>query len=168
MLNNEDKTFYNLCCCNKATEKHNKNYVFVKYFTKDKNNNKIGFRTPETMKKEKFYPDYEKMELLVGANSIVFDLINFFYSNEQYYNIYGDEIKNLKTFVSTIIEYYKEKNYYLYELDEEEKDSHLKTIKYSPQLAFRKLSSGLSNNDNIKNKNSDSIPYISLEVIIIE
>ena len=141
-------------------------YVFIKYFTKDKINNKIGFKPPETMKEKKFFPDYEKMELLVGKNSIVFDLIKFFYSKEQYYNIYDDKIENLKSFksfVKAVIEYYKYKNYYLYEPDEEEKDVHLKKIKSTPQLALRKLLSGISNNDNIKSKNSGLIPDISTE-----
>ena len=162
----KEKTFYNLCCCNEPTEKHNRNYVFIKYFTKDKINNKIGFKPPETMKEKKFFPDYEKMELLVGKNSIVFDLIKFFYSKEQYYNIYDDKIENLKSFksfVKAVIEYYKYKNYYLYEPDEEEKDVHLKKIKSTPQLALRKLLSGISNNDNIKSKNSGLIPDISTE-----
>ena len=141
----------------------------MKYFTKDENNNKIGFKTPETMKEKKFFPDYEKMELLVGKNSIVFDLIKFFYSKEQYYNIYDDKIEKIEnlesfeSFVKAVIEYYKYKNYYLYEPDEEEKDVQLKKIKSSPQLALRKLLSGISNNDNIKSKNSELIPDISTE-----
>ena len=87
------------------------------------------------------------MELLVGKNSIVFDLIKFFYSKEQYYNIYDDKIANLESFesfVKAVIEYYKYKNYYLYEPDEEEKDVHLKK-------------------NNIKSKNSELIPDISTE-----
>ena len=165
----KEKTFYNLCCCNEPTEKHNRNYVFIKYFTKDKINNKIGFKPPETMKEKKFFPDYEKMELLVGKNSIVFDLIKFFYSKEQYYNIYDDKIEKIEnlesfeSFVKAVIEYYKYKNYYLYEPDEEEKDVQLKKIKSSPQIALRKLLSGISNNDNIKSKNSELIPDISTE-----
>ena len=160
---NENKiVFYNLCCCNEATEKHNKNYVFQKYFTEEENNNKIGFRIPEMLKEEKFFPNYEKMRLLVGKNSIVLEVIKFFYSNEQYYNIYGDEIEKLKIFVNIIIEYYKGKNYYLYEPEEEEQDSRLKKIKSTPQLAFNKLLSGISDNDNIKSKNSKFIPFISM------
>ena len=106
------------------------------------------------MKEKKFFPDYEKMELLVGKNSIVFDLIKFFYSKEQYYNIYDDKIEKIEnlesfeSFVKAVIEYYKYKNYYLYEPDEEEKDVHLKKIKSTPQLDLRKLLSGISNNDN--------------------
>ena len=118
------------------------------------------------MKEKKFFPDYEKMELLVGKNSIVFDLIKFFYSKEQYYNIYDDKIENLKSFksfVKAVIEYYKYKNYYLYEPDEEEKDVQLKKIKSSPQIALRKLLSGISNDGNIKSKNSELIPDISTE-----
>ena len=109
------------------------------------------------------------MELLVGKNSIVFDLIKFFYSKEQYYNIYDDKIEKIEnlesfeSFVKAVIEYYKYKNYYLYEPDEEEKDVQLKKIKSSPQIALRKLLSGISNNDNIKSKNSELIPDISTE-----
>ena len=175
--NNIKKTFYNLCCCNEPTEKHNKNYVFIKYFTKEKNN-KIGFRIPEHMTENKFFPDYEKMILLVGKNAIAFDLIKFFHSNEQYYYIYSDNSdngdnsdnsdtkntkNNLKNFVNAIIEYYKEKNYYLYEPDEEIKVSYLKKTKSSPQIALQKKLSMLSNNDNIKTKNSGLIQDISIE-----
>ena len=163
---NKKMTYFNLCCCNEATEKHNKNYVFIKYFTKDKNN-KIGFRIPEHLTKEKFFPDYEKMILLVGKNAIVFDLIKFFHSNEQYYYIYGDTIDtidSLTNFVNAIIEYYKEKNYYLYdEPDEEVKVPNLIKTKSSPQIAIHKKLSGLYNNDNIKTKNSDFIQDISIE-----
>ena len=121
------------------------------------------------MKEKKFFPDYEKMELLVGKNSIVFDLIKFFYSKEQYYNIYDDKIEKIEnlesfeSFVKAVIEYYKYKNYYLYEPDEEEKDVQLKKIKSTPQLVLRKLLSGISNDGNIKSKNSELIPDISTE-----
>ena len=152
--------FYNLCCCNEATEKHNKNNVFIKDFTKDKNNNKIGFRIPEMMTEKKFFPNYEKMKLLVGRNSIVLDVIQFFYSKELYYNIYGDSIENLKILVNITIEYYKEKNYYLYE---NEQDLSIKRIKSTPQLALRKLDSGISDNNIINIKNSEFIPDISNE-----
>ena len=72
-------------------------------------------------------------------------------------------MESFESFVKAVIEYYKYKNYYLYEPDEEEKDVQLKKIKSSPQIALRKLLSGISNNDNIKSKNSELIPDISTE-----
>ena len=141
----EEIIFYNLCCCNEDAKIHNINNIFFKDFNENNKNNTIRFRIAEMMTKKKFFPDYDKMKLLVGKNKIVFDIITFFHSKELYCNIYGDNTDKLKELINITIEYYKEKNYDLYELkDEKEIDLRLKKIKSTPQLAFQKKLSHIS------------------------
>ena len=88
------------------------------------------------------------MSLLVGKNKIVFETLNFFYSKEQCLYIYNDEMINLKILGNIIIEYYKEKNYDLYEQNNEEEeekeveindDNRIKKIKSSPLIKNNKI-----------------------------
>ena len=102
------------------------------------------------------------MELLVGKNEIILDVLNFFYSTKKFYNIYGDSLENLKTLANVIIEYYKEKYYYyLYESDNlEPQDNQLKKIYSQPQLIYRipRIDSGLSDNFNETDKSYAILP----------
>ena len=166
LLNNNGEFYYkdfcNICCCNEAIEKHNKNYIFIKNFDEKTNNNLIEFTLPKMTREKKFMPNYSKMELLVGKNEIILDVLNFFYSTKKFYNIYGDSLENLKTLANVIIECYKEKcYYYLYESDNlEPQDNQLKKIYSQPQLIHRipRIDSGLSDNFNEADKSYAILP----------
>ena len=103
--------FYNLCCCNKNAENHTINSIFFKDFSEQEKNNKITFRKSKRIPDNKIIPNFEALELLVGQNKIIFDVIQFFYSNKLNYYIHGDSFDNLNMLEKIIIEYYKEKNY---------------------------------------------------------
>ena len=55
------------------------------------------------------------MKLLVGQNEIISNAIKFINSQESFFDIIIDDKKNLKFLEDIIIEYYKEKNYQLYD-----------------------------------------------------
>ena len=153
--------FYNLCCCNENIKKHNKYSTFIKYFT-DEKNNLLKFRKTKMMIENNFIPKYEKMSLLVGKNKIVFETLKFINSNETYLNIYNDEMVNLKILGNIIIEYYKEKNYDLYEKNEEEKDAE---INYDIRLKRNKSSSIVKENNKVINDDIGLKPTISCSEI---
>ena len=73
------------------------------------------------MKENKYIPKYEKMKLLVGKNKFVLDVLKFFFSNDLYLNIWGDNIENLKKFGNIVKEYYLER-YHFYGEEEKFKD----------------------------------------------
>ena len=107
----ERKILVNSCCCYKEGRVHNKNIndIFFKNFEK----NYLNFIYNNKLKiyvKDNYIPKYEKMELLVGKNKNVFETMEFLSSDDKYYfNIYGDNIENLKIFGNIIIEYYEER-----------------------------------------------------------
>ena len=139
----QDKEYYNICCCDINPEKHNINYIFKTDFTRTENNNLIKFRKKEFILKEKYIPYYDKMELLVGKNKFIFDVIKFLFSNELNLNIYGDNIENMRKFGNIIKEYYFER-YYFYETNvkfnekekEQEKELEIKKNKSTPSLCM--------------------------------
>ena len=144
---NSSHNLYSLCCCNENIKKHKKSSTFIKYFANE-NNNTLKFRGTENIIGSPFIPNFEKMSLLVGKNKIVFETLNFFYSKEQCLYIYNDEMINLKILGNIIIEYYKEKNYDLYEQNNEEEeekeveindDNRIKKIKSSPLIKNNKI-----------------------------
>ena len=110
---------YSACCCydiniNKEDNiKHNKNTIFnTYYFTSENINDKNSIVKINIQKS--YIPQYEKMIFLVGKNKDIFNVIkalNSNDSNDQYLNIYGDTIDNLKIFINVLIEYYQERNY---------------------------------------------------------
>ena len=110
---------YSACCCydiniNKEDNiKHNKNTIFnTYYFTSENINDKNSIVKINIQKS--YIPQYEKMIFLVGKNKNIFDVIKALNSNDskdQYLNIYGDTIDNLKIFINVLIEYYQERNY---------------------------------------------------------
>ena len=120
--------FNNYCCCkedskiNAATTDfkivpkiHNINYIFQKDFSAENKNNEIRFRNSEiTRDKQGYTPNYEKMILSIGNNKVIFEVIKFFTSKDLFLYIYGNDIDDLKKLGNIIIEYYKEKCYYLY------------------------------------------------------
>ena len=110
-------TFYKFCCCEKNTNIHNINNVFIKDFSAENKNNEIRFRNSEiTREKEEYTPNYNKMKSFIGNNKVIFKVLQYFLS-EKYFslNIYGDNIDNLKKFGEVIIEYYLERYYYIFE-----------------------------------------------------
>ena len=100
---------YNNCCCLNKTP-HNINHVFWKDFTEREKNNRIKFKKTEVRKEKKYIPDYKIMNVLVGYNQIVYDILKYFDSKEIYFNIYGNDINNLEELGNIIIEYYKERH----------------------------------------------------------
>ena len=101
------------------------------------------------MKEKPNIPKYEKMILFVGKNKVIYDVIKFFSSNEMNFNIFGDNIENLKKLGSAIIEYYKEKcNYF------EGNKKELVRNKSSPNL--------VENTENDEKKDVNINPNISI------
>ena len=142
----KNKVFYNICCCDTDPKIHCINNVFPKDFNDSEKNNEIRFRIPEIMKENKYIPKYEKMELLVGKNYFVLEVLKFFFSVGRYLNVWGDNIENLKKFGNIVKEYYLER-YHFYESKEEEDEVTSKIKKIS---SFPKLN--ISMNANKKNE----------------
>ena len=115
---NKINTFVSNCCCYEENRIHNINSIFFKHF--DKSNSYESFNENKIIKfymKDNYIPQFEKMKLLVGKNSNVFEIIKFINTDDKYlYNIYGDNIENLKILGNIVIEYYKER-YNLYTND---------------------------------------------------
>ena len=150
--------FYNLCCCqNIADVSHDKNIIFKTDFSEEKNNNLIKFRVAEMGREIKYIPNYEKMELLVGLNKSVFEIIQSFDKEKLNLNIYGDNMKYLKTVGSIIKEYYQER-YNFYETYKKEFELYiqnkehielikkLKKIQSAPDLAENQSFDDIQNN----------------------
>ena len=138
--------FYNICCCKEEPSKHNINFIFPKDFNNNTKNNQIRFRRTEIMKENKYFPKYEKMKLLVGKNNFVLDVLKFFFSDNQYLNIYGDNIENLKKFGSIVKEYYLERyHFYKYDKTDEEEEK------------FGKLKKNLSVQELVDDANMDKL-----------
>ena len=114
--------FNDYCCCKVTPGKHDKINIFQKYFSNETKNNNINFRKAEILRQNKFIPNYDKMELLVGKNQIVLDIIKFFHSQDSSLNIYSDKMENLKKLGNIIIEYYREKNFDLYNPNKEDNE----------------------------------------------
>ena len=109
-LSNKRQT--NICCCKDPKTKHDVNNIFWKKFSDGKNNNKN--KKVKIYLKNKYIPNYDKIELLVGRNRDVFKVMEFINSKNGIFNIYGDNMENLKILGNIIVEYYKERHY-LYE-----------------------------------------------------
>ena len=88
------------------------------------------------------------MKLLVGKNNFVLDVLKFFFSNDLYLNIWGDNIENLKKFGNIVKEYYLER-YNFYESKEKKEEDEV-TSKIKKISSFPKLS--ISMNANKKNE----------------
>ena len=155
------KTFYHYCCCEVAPENHNKIYIFRQDFSNEKKNNIINFRRAEILKERKFIPYYDKMELLIGKNKIVSDVIKFFHSQDKYLNIYSDKMENLKKIGNIIIEYYKEKNYDLYNPNKEDNEEENNPQK-NKDLFIKRINSETSsiNSDKIKIKENNNLNLV--------
>ena len=105
-----------VCCCRdiKKHKIHNLYNIFFKNPDDRSFNNNNRKKKLKIYLKDNYIPKFEKMELLVGKNKIVFESIQFLNSDDKYYyNIYGDNIEHLKIFGNIITEYYKER-YHLY------------------------------------------------------
>ena len=140
-------SFYNYCCCKEDPKIHNINYIFQKDFSAENKNNEIRFRNSEVMRdKIPYIPDYEKMIPFIGNNKVIFEVIKFFTSNDMSLTIYGNNMEDLKKLGNIIIEYYKEKFYYIFEPNK----TLLKTINRSSSAL---ISNTNSNADNIDNNN---------------
>ena len=100
------------------------------------------------MKENKYIPKYDKMELLVGKNYFVLEVLKCFYCDGHNLNIWGDNIENLKKFGNIVKEYYLER-YHFYEAKEKEEEDEV-TSKIKKISSFPKLS--ISMNANKKNE----------------
>jgi hypothetical protein len=107
----EDKL--SICCCYDINEKnnvkHNINTIFsTNYFSGENINDKYNKVKIDMQKR--YIPQYQKMVLFAGKNKNAYEVIKYLNSDNQYLNIYGDTIENLKMFIISLIEYYKERN----------------------------------------------------------
>ena len=138
----QEFSFMNLCCCKKDPQIHNESSVFLTDFSAEKNNNEIIFRNTEIMREKiQYIPDYEKMISFIGNNEVIFKTLQFFSSSEENFNIYGDNIKNLKKFGDAIIEYYLER-YNFYE-------------QAKSKLNITRIKSATNFNNNLKDENEN-------------
>ena len=164
MLKNEKGEiiyFYNYCCCKKNPGGHNNIDLFKKDFSNIEKNNKINFRIAETLIEGKFNPNYDKMELLVGKNKIVLDVIKFFDSQDNSLNIYSDKMENLKILGNIIIEYYKEKNYDLYNPNKEDTEEENFPEKNKDEIIKRIISDPcLTNSDKYNMEENNNLNHI--------
>ena len=155
------KYLLNFCCCEEDIKIHNKNYVFVKDFSKENKNNEIRFRNAiELSQKQQYIPDYEKMISFIGNNKISFEILKFFSNEKLSLNIFGDSIENLKKFGDALKEYYQER-YYLYKFDSS--STNIIRIKSAQILNINLSVSSSTNsikNDDIKLQNTKSAPLI--------
>ena len=117
------ENIYSTCCCyDKKINKedniiHNINTIFrAKYFNSESINDKNSIIKINIQKN--YIPQYEKMIFLVGKNKNILEVMEKLNSDEQYLNIYGDTIEDLKIFINVLIEYYQERN-------EEKKNKHI-------------------------------------------
>ena len=140
----------NFCCCKEKPEIHIKNCVFKKDFSSKDKNNVIRFQYGVTKREILNYrPNYEKMISFIGNNKVIFDVLQFFSSNENFsLNIYGDIIENLQKFGNALIEYYLER-YHFFELSNLSL-SNLFKVKSAENLNISLTESESNSNDNIK------------------
>ena len=140
----------NFCCCKEKPEIHIKNCVFKKDFSSKDKNNEIRFQYGVTKREILNYrPNYEKMISFIGNNKVIFDVLQFFSSNENFsLNIYGDIIENLQKFGNALIEYYLER-YHFFELSNLSL-SNLFKVKSAENLNISLTESESNSNDNIK------------------
>ena len=160
--------FYNICCCQEDPKRHNLNFIFQKDFSKDqKNNNQIRFRRAEITREKNYVPKYDKMELLIGNNKNIIDIIESFFSNELNINIFGDTIENLKKVGCVVKEYYLER-YYFYESNNKESKEEEK--EKSPEIEVKikrnKSSPNLLENDN--NMDDDIIDENGINLVSLQ
>ena len=100
------------CCCYHFLQNdqiHSINYVFRNSFS----NENIYFSKTKNTKPNmriKYVPEYEKMFVIVGKNNDVCNIIQGL-KGKKYINIYGDTIENLKIFIYSLIEYFRERKY---------------------------------------------------------
>ena len=158
-----NKKFYNICCCNEEPKIHTIDYAFLKDFTPNEKNNQIRFKIPEILNENKYIPKYNKMELLVGKNNFVLQVLKFFFSYESFLNVWGDNIENLKKFGKIIKEYYLER-YHFYEYNrklKKEKDEKKKLLKKT--VSFPNLNKIVDENEldeDLKAKEIKSSPAL--------
>ena len=141
--------FHNYCCCKEDPKMHNINYIFQKDFSAENKNNEIRFRNPEVMRdKIPYIPNSEKMVPFIGNNKVIYEVIKFFSSNDMSLSIYGNNMEDLKKLGNIIIEYYKEKYYYIFESNK----TLLNTL-YRSNSAFVKNTN--LNTENVKKNSSE-------------
>ena len=158
---NSSTKYYNICCCKK--KEHNKASVFSKKFNETEENRllKFGGKKNSEENKNKYIPDYSKMNLLVGKNKIIYDVINSIKNKNCNINIYCDEINNeytindLRDLANIIIEYIKER-----EENNEINDEFNELKKISSFKPEQKI---VLNYEDINIKNIKSSPIIEIQ-----
>jgi hypothetical protein len=106
------KNFYNICCCQK--EVHNINQIFFRKNLNENVKNLLGFGGKKKSKRKKYIPDFSKMNLLVGKNKIIYEVINFIKKQDNFnINIFSTEkdctTYDLNELANVMIEYIKER-----------------------------------------------------------
>jgi hypothetical protein len=153
-----------ICCCD--YKEHN-----IKNIIKFHGTNKFKFRKDKIINDKKYFPNYAKMELLVGKNRIVYDVVQFLVSGDNYLNIYCEDYnyEDLKKLGNIIIEYYKEREYIrikrsnIEKKENGKKNTELNSLlnKNNDQKIFKEID--LINNDkeifSYENKNNYNIIY---------
>ena len=105
-------SYYNICCCQKKG--HNINEIFFKKFVDSNENYLLGFGGKKKSKRKKYIPDFSKMNLLVGKNKIIYEVINFIKKQDNFnINIFSTEkdctTYDLNELANVMIEYIKER-----------------------------------------------------------
>ena len=123
----------NICCCSK--DNHHITKVFSFKFDESKENLLIKFGGKEKSNRNNYIPDFSKMDLLVGKNKIIYNVIKFiiekkfniniFCENENDYSIY-----DLRELANIIIEYYRERGIEEYENEDHDIINENKDMKF--------------------------------------
>ena len=165
---NKKKNNIDVCCCHK--DDHNIESIFFKVFSEYGKNNILKFGGKVKLGRNKYIPDFSKMELLVGRNKLVYDVITYIKNHKEFsINICCENkereeqqqsqkkepkeydcctISDLRELANIIIEYMKER-----ETEDEQENNEL-----TKKLSFEK--NNIINQDDISIKNIKSCPIL--------
>ena len=160
------KTLKNICCCAKLKKKHD--YNFFCRFSSEKEEEDIfwNYRNNNfsTIINQQNVPDYGKMNVIVGRNSIIYNIYEIIRDKTNnilniYPKNYKESINIIDSLINLIKEFLKERIPYL---NYDDPDLNFERNNFSNDLLLKK---NLSNNYNIDNEikfNYNSSPNLDL------
>ena len=155
LLVKSKKRYENICCCDSKNIKHELNNTFFTYFQKEKETCGLFSNYPNNsftiIDKAEFVPNYDKMDLIVGRNKIIYEIYELLMKNSvEIINIYGskyeESITMIDNFIDIIIEYLIERIPYMM------KDLNLNSSNIFPD---KQNSNNINNNFNSSDNQND-------------
>ena len=157
-----------LICCEKENILHNLNNIFFWKFSKEKESYGLfsNYQTNNfgTIDQAEFVPNYDKMDLIVGRNKIIYNIFELLNDNSfEIINIYGhqyvESISMIDNFIDIIIEFLKERIPYIISdlklnLNNDSSDNSLDKPISSSSLLYNKSNSDSQNNINMQKTES--------------